>query len=123
MTYEYTAEVIRVIDGDTVELIVSKELDFGFYVKMSQTYRSSFRLYGIDAPEIRGVSLEEKQKGEAAKVELARLLSLGTVRAVTYKADKYGRFLVDLYVKLEDGSEIFINQELITKGFVTAYIL
>ncbi len=123
MTYEYVAEVVRVIDGDTVVLKVTKEIDFGFYVKLSQSYQSSFRLYGLNTPEIYGVTLEEKAKGEAAKAELERLLALGPVRAVTYKADKYGRFLVDLYVKLEDGLELFINTELIINGFAVPYKL
>ena len=44
MIYIYKAELIRVIDGDTVELII----DLGF----DTSRHERFRLYGIDAPEV-----------------------------------------------------------------------
>jgi micrococcal nuclease len=118
--YEYVAELVRVVDGDTVELKVTKEIDFGFYVKMSQTYQSKFRLYGIDTPEIYGSSQEDRSRGLLAKERLEHLL-IGKIRVITYKADKYGRWLVDLYVINLDGVEIFVNQELIKEGLAIAY--
>ena len=45
--YTYKAKLKRVIDGDTVDLVV----DAGFYISVHQR----FRLKGIDAPEIFGV--------------------------------------------------------------------
>ena len=41
--YSYTAEVVRVVDGDTVELAV----DCGFRL----TFKDRFRLAFINAPE------------------------------------------------------------------------
>lgn len=57
--WEYEAEVIRVVDGDTVYLRVWKELDFGFYIKQRQSYEGSFRLLGIDTPELRGKNADK----------------------------------------------------------------
>ena len=43
--YEYSCTVDRVVDGDTIDVI----LDLGFDI----LYRSRVRLYGIDTPESR----------------------------------------------------------------------
>jgi endonuclease YncB( thermonuclease family) len=45
MIYIYKAELIRVVDGDTVELMI----DQGF----SDFTEQKMRLYGIDSPEMR----------------------------------------------------------------------
>jgi elongation factor Tu len=51
----YEAEVIRVIDGDTVDAKISLGFD---------TYTNKrIRLYGIDTPETRTLDLEEKERG------------------------------------------------------------
>jgi len=129
--YVYEAEVVRVIDGDTVRLKLSKaftfQVDFGFYIKehvmSAKSTEMNFRLYGIDTPEIRGVPIEEKRRGLAAKDEIARLLGLGKIQAVTYKPDKYGRWLVTLWVTPSDGSEKFnVNDRLVEDGFAKPYM-
>ncbi|MHC1610385.1 MAG: thermonuclease family protein [Candidatus Methanospirareceae archaeon] len=51
--YIYKAKLERVVDGDTVDLIV----DVGFYISVHQR----FRLKGIDTPEIFGVSKDSVQ--------------------------------------------------------------
>ncbi len=121
MTWQYTAEVVRVIDGDTVVLTVCKELDFGFYVKQRQTYTSSFRLMGIDAPESRGVNADIEAAAKTT-ARLKELLSSGPIRAVTYKSDSFGRWLVDLYVTQSDGTELFVNQALVDEGLAIPYV-
>lgn len=88
MAYEYQhVTVIRVIDGDTVEL----SIDMGNKTR----WQSSFRIRGIDAPEMHGAS---RAAGEASKAVLTRLLSNGIERVTTHKPDKYGRWLVDIKV-------------------------
>lgn len=77
--YSYPAELVRVVDGDTVDL----EVDLGFYLKA----RLRFRLVGIDAPE------KNQPGGEDARMALGRLLSCGALRIVTYKSDSFGRWL------------------------------
>lgn len=80
--YTYHAELLRVIDGDTVELRV--DVGFRLYADIV------FRLAGIDAPELRAPGPE----GEAARDYLeAQLRAGGRLTLSTAKADKYGRWL------------------------------
>ena len=58
--FVYQAELDRVVDGDTVDVV----LDLGFDVKL---HKQRVRLHGIDTPESRTRDLEEKEKGLAAK--------------------------------------------------------
>jgi micrococcal nuclease len=95
MIYIYKAELIRVVDGDTVDLIV----DLGF-----DTLRHErFRLYGVDAPEMR------TEAGKAAKAWLMSVLQpfeaiyVQTIQLSTKaKRDKYGRFLAVLFDDTSD---------------------
>ena len=57
--FEYRARCVRVVDGDTLEMVA----DLGFAV----TYRFRCRLEGIDTPEIRGGTVESKAAGFAAR--------------------------------------------------------
>lgn len=111
--YEYNSMLVRVIDGDTVALNV----DLGFTVHVMVT----FRLLGINAPEVRGV---EYVAGEASKKHLIELLSPGGVaRIIVVKSskplstDKYGRWLGQLYVTDQSGTLIDVNMTMVTDGF------
>jgi micrococcal nuclease len=93
--YIYKAELIRVVDGDTVDLII----DLGFDTQRKER----FRLYGIDAPEMNTLA------GKAAKAWLWEVLQpleaiyVQTIQLETKaKRDKYGRFLAVLYSDLSD---------------------
>ena len=110
MIYEYRATVSRVIDGDTVWL----DVDLGFNVQV----RLEFRLEGLNTPEIVG---PQKVAGLTAKAELARLLGLGPLRIVSTKKEKYGRYLATLYVTPTGGSEINVNEALLSQGFAKPY--
>lgn len=79
--YEYQAKVIRVIDGDTVDV----EVDLGFHIKTTM----KIRLAGINAPEINTV------EGKKTKSELLSLIEDQTVTLLTIrdKQEKYGRYL------------------------------
>ena len=95
MIYIYKASLIRVVDGDTVDLIS----DLGF----DTLKRERFRLYGIDAPELR------TKEGKEAKAWLEdALMPLEAIYVQTIKLktkakrDKYGRFLAVLYEELGD---------------------
>ena len=57
--FEYKAQLIRVIDGDTLDARI--DLGFSVFVK------KRIRLHGIDTWESRTRNLEEKKKGLAAK--------------------------------------------------------
>lgn len=91
-----TAEVVRVIDGDTVlvEAMPWPDHKVNTYV----------RLRGIDAPELRSKCPAFRKAAQAAKSELANLI--GNERLVQLTAisgDKYfGRVVADL--TLQDGT-------------------
>ncbi len=86
--YEYRATVVRVVDGDTVDL----DVDLGFGI----VKRDRFRLSGIDAWETKGV---ERDKGIVAKLALTELIKDMEVVIQTHKdrQEKYGRYLADLW--------------------------
>jgi micrococcal nuclease len=95
LIYIYKAELIRVVDGDTVELMI----DQGF----SQFTKQTMRLYGIDAPEMNTLA------GKAAKAWLWEALQplepiyVQTIQLSTKaKRDKYGRFLAVLFDDTSD---------------------
>lgn len=124
--WEYAGTVVRVVDGDTVVLRLAKtfvqEIDFGFFVKDSMSLAKSaeinFRLLGINAPEKSGAT---KARGEASKRALEELLAQGTIRVVSYKPDKYGRWLADLYVTPAGKPEFHVNAKLVELGYAVSW--
>jgi micrococcal nuclease len=89
--YVYAAEVVRWVDGDTVDLRV----DVGFHMQM----QGRFRLYGVDTPERGQPNHDEAWEcAESVAPPGCRVL------ARTLKApDKYGRWLAELLV--DDGTK------------------
>jgi len=97
--FQYPAKLISVVDGDTVDL----QVDLGFRM----TIRDRFRLYGINAPEIRG---HERARGLAAKVFLKELLADQDINLHTHKdrRGKYGRWLATLIVAKGNVNELLV---------------
>lgn len=95
---KYTAKLIKVHDGDTVDLFVN--FGFGYY----QTLR--IRLVGVDAPEIYGVptGTPEYDEGIMAKLEVEKWFyevdPVVFVEAV--HRDIYGRILGIITDKTEE---------------------
>lgn len=58
--YEYRCNIVKVVDGDTVDV----DIDLGFDVILKC---QRVRLYGIDAPESRTRDLDEKKFGTLTK--------------------------------------------------------
>ena len=85
MAYEYHAKVLRVIDGDTIEL----EIDLGFGVFK----REKVRLARVDTPEVYGVKKEsaEYKIGELASAYTEQWVS-DTDSSVTVKTEKTGKY-------------------------------
>ena len=65
--YEYKCKVLKVVDGDTVDVDI--DLGFGIWLKKERV-----RIMGIDTPESRTSDKVEKVFGLAAKARLASLL-------------------------------------------------
>lgn len=118
MDYVYDATCVRVIDGDTVVLHLVKtftqDVDFGFFVKdamtLTKTAEVTFRLNGINTPEIVGLS---KTAGLAAKSALELMIVGQNLRVVSHKPDKYGRWLADIYLP---NDTVSVNQRLVKLG-------
>jgi len=110
--YEYNARVLRVVDGDTVELSV----DLGFGVMINET----FRLYGINAPETRTKDIAEKESGLRAKSRLKELLDGKSVLVKTMldSTEKFGRYLCVIFLP---EYQYPINKLLIDEGLVVEY--
>ena len=112
--YEYSAEVLRVVDGDTVDVLI----DCGF-----STFRKErIRLHGIDAPESRTRDKEEKVRGLAAKARLQELIK-NTSKKVTIKTEldkkgKYGRILGVIWDKEKKKN---FNKVLVSEGHAKKY--
>jgi len=109
--YEYKAELGRVVDGDTLDVII----DIGFKITTNQR----IRLAHIDAPETWRVkhTSEEYKKGMEAKRYVEKRLAdnQNKMKIGTYKAPgKYGRYIGVIW--LED-SDISLNEELVQKGY------
>ena len=65
--YEYRCKVLKVIDGDTVDIDI--DLGFGTWIRNERV-----RIMGIDTPESRTSNDIEKKFGLAAKSRLQELL-------------------------------------------------
>jgi micrococcal nuclease len=90
--YRYEATIRRWVDGDTVDV----DIDLGFGLVFSN---QRIRLYGIDAPEQRTRDLVEKEKGLAATAYVNEQAPVGSKVVIkTYKDDKYGRILGEIFV-------------------------
>lgn len=99
------ARVVRVIDGDTVEIIADGKME-------------TVRLLGIDAPEVRQGGEEEKKVGIAAREALRGLLD-GAVVELTFdeeRMDAYGRTLAYLAIRGHD-----VQAELLRRGLAEVY--
>jgi len=106
----YVKQVIKVVDGDTIDVVI----DLGFDI----SFTSRVRLAGIDTPESRTKDLAEKVLGLESKKYLAdRIKSAKNIVIKTEKinsSEKYGRILGWLYL---DGEGTSINTEMIEKGY------
>ena len=114
--YEYRCKLIKVIDGDTIDI----DIDLGFGVWMTS---QRIRMYGIDTPESRTRDLEEKKYGLAAKDYLSGMLDdEGGLILKTHKDErgKFGRILGEVWrtTNLADKS---INNYMIEKHHAVAY--
>lgn len=112
--YQYkVVQVIKVIDGDTVEIT----LDLGFNIHTKQKIRIS----GINTPELKSKVPEEKIKAEKAKDFAQKWFdkhSRATIIVSTTKEDKYGRVLGDFYV---EGGPSF-SEEMLKEDLAVVYL-
>ena len=114
--YQYKAKILKVLDGDTVEI----DLDLGFNIVLAN---QKVRLAGVDTPESRTTNLEEKPRGLLSKKKLQEKLPLGTWATIeTLRSDnnddKFGRIL-GIFIA-NDGTRV--NQWLIDNNYAVGYM-
>jgi endonuclease YncB( thermonuclease family) len=90
---DFNGEVIRVLDGDTIEVLHEKKAE-------------RIRLYGIDCPE------KGQAFGQKAKQATSSLLFGKDVRIESHGRDKHRRTLGTVF----DG-DLNVNQELVKEGW------
>jgi len=105
-SYRYRAEIVRWVDGDTVDVVV----DLGFKIQTKQR----LRLFGVNTPE-RG----KPGFREATEYCEGRAPQGSTVEVSTYKTGKFGRWLADVFV---DGDEDSVNKGLLETGHAVEYL-
>ena len=109
--YEYDCRIVRVVDGDTVDV----DVDLGW-----STWRCGerIRLYGIDTPECRTRDAEEKAAGLLAKEFVEETLHVGgTYNLTTKEKGKFGRYLG--VIMLSDKTSI--NAALVSEHLAVPY--
>lgn len=116
--YEYKINLLRVIDGDTIDA----EIDLGFDVKV----KKRIRFLGINTPESRTRDLEEKARGLAAKDRVKALLEgCNNIHLTSHGVGKFGRCLGEIMLDRVDGKEsltlVSINELLIKEGHAVKY--
>ena len=115
-TNEYDVKVIKVVDGDTVDV----DIDLGFGVTLTD---ERVRIMGIDTPESRTRDKVEDLFGEAAKARLKVLMKDGGKLITTEDRKgedmkgKFGRILGDF--RIGDGRKV--TDILIEEGHAVAY--
>ena len=109
--YFYNAEVTRIVDGDTIDVII--DLGFNIWIK------ERLRLYGLNTPETRTKDAEEKEKGLKAKkyVENQINSNSGMVQIQSFGKGKYGRVLAEVWVGKSN-----LNEALISNGHAEIYM-
>ena len=116
--YEYRWKILRVVDGDTVDV----DIDLGFGI---WHHKERVRIYGLDAPESRTRDKIEKVFGKFAKQCVKDWLPTGSIQKLVTEKDKsgkYGRVLgkFKVFNKQED-REMFLADWLIENGIGVAY--
>ena len=110
--YHYRADLKRVVDGDTIDVI----LDLGFDIHM----QARIRFAGINAPESRTKDLVEKQKGLESKRFVEDWLGNIDQIIIETQLDKKGKFGRILGRVLNPAGDC-LNDEMITLGHAKPY--
>ena len=106
----YNITVIKVYDGDTITIAAK-------VTRCSSTfYKFSVRLRGIDTPEIKGKTDDEKQAAIRARDNLSDKILHKSISLNYVKYDKYGRLLAEVYFKGKN-----INQWMLDNRMGIAY--
>ena len=111
----YEGQVIKVYDGDTIT--IAAKLPY----PDSLLYRFSIRLNGIDSPEIKGHSEDEKAAAQVSKLALENLILHKYVVLKNQSTEKYGRILADVYIIYDKNVKIHLNKWMLDNRYAVEY--
>ena len=102
--YEYNCKVKRVVDGDTIDVVIDLGFDIHFATRV--------RLYGMDTPESRTRNKDEKVRGYMSKDFLEEWMEKDDViiRTRRDKKGKFGRVLGEMIVRGENVNKLMIKE-------------
>lgn len=91
--YRYELDrVVRVIDGDTIEVVIGKDVGF----RCRPTWRVRLRLDGIDCPELRGGTSADQVRAHHASQFTAAWLASGPAIVATSGRTTFERWLATI---------------------------
>lgn len=94
MSNRYTAKVVRIFDGDTIE------------VELKKNSKKTIRFFGIDCPE------RTQEYGPVARSRVKELLKDKTVEIFTIELGKYGREVGIVYIDGVSIAEVLLKDGL-----------
>lgn len=103
--------VTKVYDGDTITIANRLPL-----INDDTIYRFSVRLNGIDTPEIKGKTLDEKTAAISARDALIEKILHKHIILKNVSTEKYGRLIADIWI-----DNLHINQWLIDNRYALNY--
>ena len=103
-------KVIKVYDGDTFTMISKLPHTEG------PIYRFSVRMKGIDSPEIKGKTSNEKELAKKSRDALSNIILGKIVILKNVSTEKYGRILADVYIR-----DICVNEWMLENNFAVKY--
>lgn len=102
--WTYQAHVLKVVDGDTIDV----HIDLGFSI----WFKTRMRLLGVDTAE------KITAYGKVTKEILVKALEGKIVKVEVSKPDKYGRYLARVWL----GTAESVNDQMIRQGLAKAYL-
>ncbi len=107
------AEVLSVIDGDTIEVRA--------VIWLGQVVSTRVRLAGIDAPELRGKCARERTLAERARAYLLARLGDGDRAWVRLRDIRYGKYAGRVLARVETAGGEDLGRGLMAAGLARPY--
>lgn len=110
--YIYNAKVLRVIDGDTIDV----SIDLGF--RAWRTER--LRLLGVDTPELNAKDPVIREHAVKARDFVQWKVDQKDIVIRTHKSDSFGRWLAEIFY-MDSDKQINLCEQLLAEGLAVPY--
>jgi endonuclease YncB( thermonuclease family) len=115
-------KVIKVYDGDTITIAAKLPWSPEMIEENTKIYRFHVRLLGIDTPEMRAITRDEKEVAHEIQAIMAKKLMGTYVQLKNVSLEKYGRILADVYVTFNgETTEVHLNDWMIQSRYAVKY--